>query len=333
MVVSFNFRHYLGGDSMDILSFIITFIVEALREFMSSLIWGIKAIPYVLLAIFLGFFFMWFERFLHARLQRRVGPPPFQPFIDAMKLILKKESVKHGFWNDFGPVFAFGAIVSALLTIPYAGFKFLAFPGDLILALYLLEIPMLGLMLGAAHTANPFAAVGIQRAMLTFLAMQLPAGLVIALFGMHYKTLSIVEIVEAQAVHGWSVFQPDLLVAMIAFIITMLAMFGMKPFDIMIAPGEISMGPFVEFGGKYFGVLHFFMAVSHFAETALFVDLFFGGANGNIFLMIGLQLLVIFILTVTDSVYPRWRIDQALKFMWKVPTGIAALAILIYFIL
>ncbi|WP_297438270.1 respiratory chain complex I subunit 1 family protein [Thermococcus sp.] len=288
----------------------------------------LEVIGMLLYATFMGFIFMGIERKAMARIQRRVGPPIYQPIIDTLKLLGKKESISHGFIYDFGPIFALGASITALLFLPLANFQLFSSNADLIVVAYLLEVPMLGIMLGAMSSGNPYSALGVQRGLLTMVAMQLPYGLAIIAIVQHFGTFKLGEIVALQQIHGWSILVPALLLAMIVFDIVFQAMIGLEPFDIITAPAEISMGPMLEYGGKQAAILFTQHAVQLFAETAFFAILFLGGASNLLELLIK-QIAVLFIAIFVASIYPRFTIDQAAKFFWKWPTIIGIIAVLL----
>lgn len=279
-------------------------------------------------ATFIGFIFMGIERKAMARIQRRIGPPIYQPIIDTLKLLGKKESISHGFIYDFGPIFALGASITALLFLPIANFRLFSSNADLIVVAYLLEVPMLGIMLGAMSSGNPYSAVGVQRGLLTMVAMQLPYGLAIIALVQHYGSFKFSDIVAFQQLHGWSILVPALFIAMIVFDIVFQAMLGLEPFDIITAPAEISMGPMVEYSGKHAALLFTQHAVQLFAETAFFAILFLGGASNLLELLIK-QIAVLFIAIFVASIYPRFTIDQAVKFFWKWPTILGIIAVLL----
>ncbi len=288
----------------------------------------LEVIGMLLYATFMGFIFMGIERKVMARIQRRVGPPLYQPLIDTLKLLGKRSSVTHGFVYDFGPIFALGASITALLFLPLANFQLFSNNADLIVVAYLLEVPMLGIMLGAMSSGNPYSALGVQRGLLTMVAMQLPYGLAIIAIVQHWGTFKLGEIVALQQVQGWSILVPALLLAMIVFDIVFQAMIGLEPFDIITAPAEISMGPMVEYGGKQAAILFTQHAVQLFAETAFFAILFLGGASNLLELLIK-QIAVLFVAIFVASIYPRFTIDQAARFFWKWPTIIGIIAVLL----
>ncbi len=235
----------------------------------------------------------------------------------------KKENITHGFIYDFGVVYALGATILALLFIPLGPISVLRAYGDLILITFLLEIPMLGIMFAAMSSGSPWAGLGAQRGLLTILAIQVPLGFVIISLAQFYGTFSTYGIVMAQQGMNWSVFHLPLLFSAVAYDIVLQALFGKEPFDIMTAPGEISLGPMVEFGGKHLGILQLQHAIALFAETLFFANIFLGG--GSIPIMLLKQLFVLMMAIFIGAIFPRFRIDQAAKFYWKAPTAIAVL--------
>jgi NADH-quinone oxidoreductase subunit H len=62
---------------------------------------------------------------------------------------------------------------------------------------------------------------------------------------------------------------------------------------------------------------------SIFVEISLFVDIFLGGGSYLVFL---LKFTVVWIIaTLISAVLPRFRIEQVVKFYWRVPLGLAFL--------
>ncbi|NJE30969.1 NADH dehydrogenase subunit [Thermococcus sp. 18S1] len=298
---------------------------------------ALKALFLLLYATFVGFLFMGIIRKVSARIHRRVGPPLYQPILDTIKLLSKKSNITHGLIYDFGIVYALGATILALFFIPIGSVSILRAYGDLILITFLLEIPMLGIMFAAMSSGNPWAGLGAQRALLTLLAIQVPLGFAIVALAEFYGTFSTYQIVVAQQTMGWSIIHVPLLLAAIAYDIVLQAMFGKEPFDIMIAPGEISLGPMVEFGGKHMGILQIQHAIALFAETLFFSNIFLGGAVVTAFaspvlntiaslgILLVKQIAVLMVAIFIGNIFPRFTIDQAAKFYWKWPTIIAAL--------
>lgn len=299
----------------------------------------------VTLGYAIGMFFNGFARKITARIHNRVGPPIYQGYIDVFKLFGKKTNISHGWIFDLAALFSIAGITLVFLFLPVAGFSMLSTDGDLFLILYLLAIPALGFALGAGASGNPNAAVGIMRALMTMLAYELPLVMVIVAMMVHYNTTSLAGIVAAQSNMHWAIFLPVFLIGAIVADMALQGMLMEKPFDIPIAPHEIATGPMVEFGGKHLGALMLYKMMGIVVETTLFVDLFLGGGVVlsvaqygwlayvvNFLVWFGLITFVFFLALLINAVFPRFRIEQALKFYWKYDALVALLILIWIFV-
>jgi NADH-quinone oxidoreductase subunit H len=105
-------------------------------------------------------------------------------------------------------------------------------------------------------------------------------------------------------------------------------MLGIRPFDVVGAPQEISSGPMVEYGGKFLAFHTIEHAFHDFIVIALFVNLFLGGANNPFIFFI--KMLVVFAICISVSaVFPRFRIEQIIRYSWKWPTIVAFIGLII----
>jgi NADH-quinone oxidoreductase subunit H len=100
------------------------------------------------------------------------------------------------------------------------------------------------------------------------------------------------------------------------------------PFDVPIAPSELASGPVSEFGGKYLALMMTSSSIFTFAKLVLFTDIFLGGAEDLITLLVKTFALYM-IPVITGIVNPRFRTEQAIRFFWKWPTVFGIIAILI----
>lgn len=272
------------------------------------------------LAFITGIFFLGLFRKVLARVQWRYGPPVIQPFLDLIKLFNQK-GFSHGYIFDLGIILSLAGSIVLTLFIPFGGMCPLKGSGGLIVILYIMLFVPLWLALSGGEGANPNISIGISRKFILSLGYEVPFLFVLLTVMSYYKTISIVDIVNAQADFHWSLFSP-LFLSGIAYLMILPAMLGLRPFDIAKASQEISSGPAVEYGGRYLGLLHIEHAFSLFISIALFVNLFLGGGiNPITFFM---KMTAVFILVVfIHSVFPRLRIEQAVRYLWKWPTALA----------
>ena len=267
-----------------------------------------------------------FSRKVVARIQKRRGPVFWQNFYDIGKLFFKKTSISHGFIFDFGVWMAFGGTVATLLFIPVGPYS--VFPGhtNFIVIIYLLAIGSLGMAMSAVGSANPFASIGISRALTQMFGYDVPFALTVVIMMFAHKTSQVAKLAEIQWTSGWHLWVMHL-GAIVAFI-ALMAMLGKKPFDSPIAPAEIASGPLVEYSGKYLGMLMVQHEFATFVEVGLFVNLFLGG--GSTLLIYLTKYVIVYLLTVIiSSLMARFRVEQTVTFFWKWPLVLALLQAII----
>jgi NADH-quinone oxidoreductase subunit H len=286
------------------------------------------AIATVIIAFIVGMLYMGLNRKITARVQNRVGPPVWQNYIDALKLISKETSIHHGVMQHLAPAFLLISSIGTLLFVPLLTgnnwFPNLSFHGDLIFLLYLMVLGSLGMALGAGQSANPNAAIGVTRGLSQMVGFEIPWVMALVAIMIQYHTTSIVDIMKVQQVHGWLAFQNPF--AFIAAILAMLGMFRYSPFDIVGAPAELASGPISEFGGKYLGLMMTSGSIFAFTKLTLYVDLFLGGSPNFIDLLI--KTFVLYLIPMLYGlVSPRYRTEQAVRYFWGWPSffGLVAL--------
>lgn len=293
----------------------------------------ITFLQFILIAVFamaLGLLFIGLAKKTVARTQKRIGPPFYQPYLDVLKLF-GKDAITHGFIFDFGSIMAFGGMIATLFFVPIAGIYLYSMSGTLILVIYLMAVAYLGMAMATVGSGNPLASVGISRALTQMLGYEIPFIVVLLTLIYNSQTSSIVGLIEAQqgGFLNWNLVNIPL--GTIVAFIALLGLMGKKPFDAPIAPSEIASGPVVEHGGKYLGFMMLQHAVAIVVETALFVNLFLGGAQ-NILIFILKMLIVWLLATLIGSIYPRFKVEEGVLFYWKWPliTALVQAVIIIF---
>jgi len=280
-----------------------------------------------LLALIIGLFFLGLFRKIMARIQWRYGPPITQPIIDIIRLFSQK-SVSHGHLFNLGIVLSLTGSLVVLMFIPFGKMHPLSNSGGLLVIIYLMLLAPLGIALSGGEAANPNISIGISRELILALGYEVPLLLIMLAVMTHYHTISIVRIVALQQESGEALFSLPLVLSGIAYILILPAILGIRPFDIVKAPQEISSGPLVEYGGPYLALAEIQHALTLVIGISLFVNLFLGGAK-NV-LIFFLKILVVFILGLfINAVLPRMRIEQAIKYLWRWPTLIAFIGLII----
>ena len=262
-----------------------------------------------------------------ARIDRRYGPPIYQPVIDLVKLVSLKTNVSHGVIFDWGLIAAIAGSSVALLMIPMGGIHPLSGSGDLLVILYLMIFSSLGAGLAVGASENPNASMGMSRKLMLGLGYEVPLLLIVLAMMTYYHTTSLVDLVAVQRAGGMlGVLRFPL--SAVAAILIMPVMQGVRPFDLASAPQEVASGPMVEMGGKYLALLVIEHSLHAAVVLSLLVDLFFGGAtNLGIFI---LKMTGIFLFGVlVNAVYPRFRVEQALRYCWRWPTWFALAGLIV----
>ena len=182
--------------------------------------------PGGLFALALGLFLKGCDRRVEARLQRRVGPPLIQPFLDLVKLstkevIIPTSAVRGAFLA--APVVALGGIAMCAALLPVPGVTDgLPKMGDLLVIFYLFPIPAMAIMLAGSSSGSPYGGIGFSREMIMMLAYEVPLLMIMLTVAMKVgggsgAEFSLTKIMDYQAEHGsfgltpvmWPAFLPS----------------------------------------------------------------------------------------------------------------------------
>ena len=281
----------------------------------------------------LGLVLKWVDRLVTARIQWRKGPPPYQTFADILKLLGKETLVSERASAPvflLAPVLGFiGAGVAASLLWAVALRPEAGFGGDLIVVIYFLVLPALGIILGASASGSPHAGQGAGREMKMVIAYELPFILamvpaILAAGG----TFRLSAIVSAQSgsVLLWSIS------GFIAFVCTLAvvqAKLGVVPFDQAEAETELMGGVILEYSGPPLALILVVRAMLLFVLPMFVITVFWGGIAlsglGLLLTVVKLVVLLVVIVLVRNTC-PRIRIDQTMKFFWYMVTPVAVIA-------
>jgi NADH-quinone oxidoreductase subunit H len=293
-------------------------------------------IPYSLLTLFIvvnyGLLLTALMQKIGARVGRRHGIPIWQNYVDLIKNYSIRSSITHGPMFYLGPVFRLTGGVGLLLFVPtiYGSemFSNLSFAGDLILALYFIFFGTLGMALGAAESGHPYSAIGVSRGLSQVTTSELPLALAVFAVALQYETLSVTEIVAAQqgGVMNWTLFTNPLAVA--AAMLSFLGSMMRPPFDVVLAPQEIPIGPPTEYHSSYLALMQTNRVIFPIAKIVIYMNLFFGGAASWPVFFLKVFLIYLFSVFV-GTVFPRFRVEQSVRWflIWAVPLGIAAIVL------
>ena len=319
---------------------ITTILLDALQYLGYILIF-----PGFLFCFVIGLLLCGIDRKLVARMQKRVGPPVLQPFYDFFKLC-GKETIIPAVANRtvflVAPLIGLAALVVIQLFIPV--FSFSAFSGmaDVIVILYLLLIPALSAILGAASSGSPYAGVGLSREMVVIISCELPLVLVLLSVA---KTVgdamgtglcfSLSDIAAYQAMNGSLITKLSMIPAAIAMLLVIPGETGNHPFDAAEAETELCEGMLAEYSGAPLGVYKLSHAIKMLTLTSLFVALFLGGIGTGVIVLDMLILVALCIvltalcISLVHAVTARLKIEQIFKYYWTVVSGLALLSLVL----
>ena len=271
-------------------------------------------------------------RKIGARLGRRYGIRWYQPYIDLIKNYSIRSSVSHGIMFYLGPVFRLSGGIGMYLFMPVIFgsiyFQNFSFSGDLVLILYFMFFGTLGMALGAGESGHPYSAIGVSRGLAQMTAAEVPLILAVIAVAAQYHSLSISEIVAAQqgGIMNWTLMTNP--VATVAGLFAILGSMMRSPFDVVIAPQEIPIGPPTEYHSNFLALLQTNRSIFPMAKTVLFVNLFFGGATNWPVMILKVFLLYMWPVFIGVA-FPRFRVDQSIRWFFKVPALIGLIAIFI----
>ena len=284
--------------------------------------------PGLLFTAAAGLVTSWVDRKVTARVQMRAGPPFFQPFYDIGKLLIKESCVPAG--GSIGlfllaPLIGLAGVTLASMILWRALLDPQAtFVGDLIVLLYLLALPPLGVILGAFASRNPLASLGGNREMKLLMAYELPfiLALLVPVIQIHSVRLGDILSVSAAAL-------PSGLLGLTVAIVCMQAKLTLVPFDQPEAEAELSGGAYIEYSGPPLAMFKLTRAMMLFTVPVFLVVLYMGGwiVEGGWGAKLSGVLLWLLLVTVTivlRNTTPRLRTDQAIRFFWG-PMTVAAL--------
>jgi formate hydrogenlyase subunit 4 len=219
-------------------------------------------------------------RKVRCRLEGRIGPPIRQPLLDLRKLI-RRERIRpeQASWIfPLAPLVLVAttlliAVVSPLLAIDPA----FGWSADLFAVVYLLLLGSVTLALGALDTGTAFGGMGASRAM-TIGALAEPALLVAILaISVPAHSSNLPTIISRSLSHPLWLATPQRLLALVAFLIVIVAESGRLPVDNPSTHLELTMiheAMVLEYAGPDVALVRLGESMRLVVLVALFADLF-----------------------------------------------------------
>lgn len=293
-----------------------------------SIIFSYIVFPGFLFTAVIGLFITWIDRKVTARVQMRVGPPWFQPYADFLKLLLKETIIPEGSSKLLfllGPLL--GLVAMSIFSVMLFSMNFNpegSFVGDVIVMVYLLALPPIGIIIGASASKNPLASVGASREMTQYFAYELPFLFAVAIVILKAGgSIKFGDIIIAQQSTGPFIYSISGVIAAIVILLSIQAKLSFVPFDIPEAEQEIMAGPYIEYSGVALAIFKVSRAMMFFILPLFLISMLWGGLASWWALL--KFLLIVVLIVLMKNTNPRLRIDQSLKFFW---VGLGTLSII-----
>lgn len=292
---------------------------------------------------------IWLERKIMAHMQVRLGPMRvgphglLQPIADGIKLLFKEDIIPEKASKLLFVLAPAMAMIPAMLTFAVIPFgdtvKILGYKVDLVITdinigfLYIFGVSSLGIygvvMAGWASN-NKYSLLGGIRSSAQMISYELTLGLSLIGVVMLTESLSLVDVVNAQA-RLWNIILQPL--GFFIYFTSAIAEVNRCPFDLPEAESELVAGYHTEYSSMKFAM--FFMAeyANMITVSAIAVTFFLGGWQGPflppvVWFMLKLSGCLFFFIWIR-STFPRLRYDQLMHFGWKFLLPLSLLNILI----
>ncbi|MFH1247555.1 MAG: complex I subunit 1 family protein, partial [Candidatus Omnitrophota bacterium] len=184
-------------------------------------------------------------------------------------------------------------------------------------------------ILGASSSRNPLASIGASREMKLVLAYELPFILsIIVVIIKSGATIQLGQILAHQLQSGSNLVSWSGALAFIVAILCMQAKLGFVPFDASEAEQEIMGGVLIEYSGLPLAIFKLTKAVLLYTMPLFLIILFWAG-NLSPLALIGKYLALLVIVVLIKKTNPRQRNDQSLRILWRFPTLLALVAVVL----
>jgi len=306
---------------------------------------AIKLVAVLVLVPVAGLVLGYTELKVMAHMQSRLGPMEAGKFhgwaqliADGLKFLQKEDVIPDAADKPvfrLAPAVVLVSTFLLLVVIPFGPDSRLWIENlevGLFYALAVGALSVLGVLMAGWSSNNKYSLIGGLRAAAQLIAYELPLVLSAVAVAIQAQSLSLVDIVQAQAnfkVLGVPVpYVVPQFLGFVIFVTASVSELSRTPFDMPIAESELVTGPYTEYTG--FRFLFFFLAEygAMFALSAIAATLYLGGywvpgVPENLAPVVGPLALfakigfVAFIMMWIRSTFPRLRADQLQELAWK----------------
>ncbi|MBF0217002.1 MAG: NADH-quinone oxidoreductase subunit H [Candidatus Omnitrophica bacterium] len=262
----------------------------------------------------------------------RVGPPLVQPYFDIVKLFRKKCVYSRTTTWVFraSPVVVLAAVMAFSLTVPFGEIRApLGFPGDILLAAYLLALARFFMIAAAMDTGSSMEGLGASREAFFSCFSELALFMNFIALASCSGNISLSRMIGEEMPLSGGTLTPALILVVSSFFILLLAENCRIPVDDPDTHLELTMIHEVmvlDHSGIDLAYLLVAQTAKLFVFSAIVVQMIVPGAAGDRAVGIGIYLagmmFVSILIGVVESCMARLRLDRV-KYLLLISFGLA----------
>ncbi len=320
------------------------------------LVVGLSAlVPAAVILIFMSLgpvLYVYAERKISGFMQDRLGPMRVGPYgllqtiADTVKLLFKEAIFPKGVDRLLFVLAPCLVVIGAFMSFVVVPFGSHLVTADLNVGLFYVaavsSLSVVGMIMAGWASNNKYSLFGAMRSAAQIVSYEIPAVMTLLVVVMMVGSLSLQEIVAAQAggLPSWFLFRyfPIMPVAFLVFFTATLAECNRTPFDIPEAESELVAGFHTEYSGFFFAMFFLAEYTEMFVVSAVASVLFLGGWQSPFpwewtqhvgpvgfgpFWLIAKAWGLVFVHMWLRWTLPRLRVDQLMHVAWKVLLPIA----------
>ncbi len=314
----------------------------------------IKAVALPVVIVLMVAFAIYFERKFAGFFQGRVGPTylgpwgSLQSFGDVLKLISKEDVIPERSDKPvfkLAPYIAFVPAFLVMAVLPFGPvdpdgaanlfghhFDFVIvssgyFDSGLVLFLAMGALAFYGVILAGWASNSNYSLLGGLRAGAQMISYELAMGFSVVGVMIMAGSLSLVDIVDAQAGDFWHWYFIPQIVGGVVFFVATIAELNRTPFDLPEAEQELVAGYLTEYSGMRWGMFYLAEYVNMIVVSGIVATLYLGGWRaplqvldfipGPVWLFLKIIFLMFLYMWIRWTIF-RYRYNQLMSIGWKV---------------